>query len=401
MAEIYKITSGQDKDKKYLSVALFSSNAERRRAMSEALSARTSVRIREFTSLPARVDEFVATLGQNYDAVLLDVDSDPEAVFDLTSRVSYGNRAYVMACSAKADMKQAVRFMRAGAREFFTLPLDAAEVAGALNRAMEEPQGQSPAVQIAGKLLVFLGTKGGCGVTTLASNFALLLAQESEQNTLLIDVGQPLGDVAINLGIRTEYSVINALMDPDRLDSSFLNSLVAKHSSGLNVLAAPSEFPEGPFPREAFERTLSVARQSYDWVVVDAGSRVDLIGTALFEMCSTIYLVTQVGISELRNANRMITQFFSTRDSSLQIVLNRYTQRALLFDDAQIAKTLTRPAQWKIPNDYSAVRKMQINATPLALADSPISRLIKQMARAAIGQAEQQPTKKKGFSLFG
>jgi hypothetical protein len=46
---------------------------------------------------------------------------------------------------------------------------------------------------------------------------------------------------------------------------------------------------------------------------------------------------------------------------------------------------------------------MQINATPLALADSPISRLIKQMARAAIGQTEQQQaaTKKKGFSLFG
>jgi pilus assembly protein CpaE len=69
--------------------------------------------------------------------------------------------------------------------------------------------------------------------------------------------------------------------------------------------------------------------------------------------------------------------------------------------EEHITKALTRPAQWKIPNDYQAVRKMQINATPLTLTDSPISRLIKQMARAATGQIEAPAAKKKGFSLFG
>jgi hypothetical protein len=42
---------------------------------------------------------------------------------------------------------------------------------------------------------------------------------------------------------------------------------------------------------------------------------------------------------------------------------------------------------------------MQINATPLALSDSPISRIIRQMAYAATGQVEEK-SKKKGFSLF-
>ncbi len=93
-----------------------------------------------------------------------------------------------------------------------------------------------------GSLFVFLGAKGGCGVTTIASNFALALAQESGQNTLLIDFGLPLGDAAINLGMATEYSTANALQDFNRLDANFLSGLLAKHSSGLNVLAAPSEF---------------------------------------------------------------------------------------------------------------------------------------------------------------
>jgi hypothetical protein len=43
---------------------------------------------------------------------------------------------------------------------------------------------------------------------------------------------------------------------------------------------------------------------------------------------------------------------------------------------------------------------MQNTATPLALGDSPISRLIGQMAKSVCGQAIT-PVKKKGFSLFG
>ena len=46
--------------------------------------------------------------------------------------------------------------------------------------------------------------------------------------------------------------------------------------------------------------------------------------STLFEASATIFLVTQVGISEMRTANRMIVKFFSRRDENLQIVINRY-----------------------------------------------------------------------------
>jgi pilus assembly protein CpaE len=130
------------------------------------------------------------------------------------------------------------------------------------------------------------------------------------------------------------------------------------------------------------------------------GSRLDLTGTALYKDASIIYLVTQAGIPELRNSNRVISQFFSTGGPKLEIVINRYEPRSLGVTEEHITKALTRPAQWKIPNDYPAVRRMQNTATPLALEDSPISRLIHDMARSVSGQPKEQP-KKKGFSLFG
>jgi pilus assembly protein CpaE len=165
------------------------------------------------------------------------------------------------------------------------------------------------------------------------------------------------------------------------------------------VLAAPNEFSPVQASNEAIDKLLVVARQCFDYVVVDAGSRLDLRGTALFEESGFLYLITQVGVSELRNSNRMITQFFSARSRKLQIVLNRYTPHALLFDDQQIAKALTKPAVWKIPDDYAAARRTQNTATPVALQDSPISRVIRQMARSACGMPPV-PEKKKGFFLF-
>lgn len=383
-----------------LSVALFGPDEKRRKAIAAVVSTRHGVMIREFSSFHADLADLPKAVAEQYDVVMVDVDSDPDAACTLVENITASGHAYVIAYTAQADTQLVFRFMRAGVREFITLPVNPTEVTDALARASTRHLAQRQDGRTTCKLFVFLGTKGGCGVTTLAANFALALAQESDRQTLMIDLGQPLGDVAINLGMAAEYSVINALQFPQRLDAKFLSSLVAKHSSGLLLLAAPNEFPEEPPSEEAIRKLVSIARQSYDYVVVDAGSRVDLIGTALFEESSTIYLITQVGISELRNANRIITQFFSARGRSLQIVLNRYKANDLLFDDKQITKALTRPAQWKIPDDYATARRTRNTATPLALVDSAISQAIHQMARTAAGIPAEKDEKKGLFRFL-
>ena len=62
--------------------------------------------------------------------------------------------------------------------------------------------------------------------------------------------------------------------------------------------------------------------------MVDAGSRLDLQHTHLFDESATIYLVTQVGIPELRNSNRLISLLSATGSPKLEIVINRYDPRS-------------------------------------------------------------------------
>jgi pilus assembly protein CpaE len=356
--------------------------------------------IREYTSYPADLDDLPRMLEQNCDVVIVDLDGDPEYALQVVEAIYAFGAVTVIVCSAKANLELAVRCMRAGAREFLTLPLNPATLADALARISIRGASGQPARRTARKLFMFLGAKGGCGVTTIAANFAVSLAQESNQSTLLIDLGLPLGDAALNLGMVTEYSTFNALENSNRLDASFLSTLLARHTSGLSVLAAPAEFSPSQASLEAIDRLLAVARQAFDYIVIDAGTRMDLKDARFFDDSAILYMVTQVGVTELRNSNRMIGQYFASRGAKLQIVVNRYTPQALLFDDKAVEKALTRSIDWKVPDDYASARRTQNAATPLAMEDSPISRAIRRMARKACGLPEEDD-KKARSGLFG
>jgi len=379
-------------------IALISPNGRHREAAALALGGCTGYEVSEFSSYPVRLDHASEMMDQKFGVVIIDLDSDPEYALELVEGISADGFATVMVYSESADPELLVRCMRAGAREFLTLPLEQGVVEEALVRAA----GRQPVVRTTkkptGKLFAFVGSKGGAGATTVACNFAVALAKESQEKTLLIDLDLPLGDAALNLGITAEFSAVDALEAADRLDAQFLSQLLVKHSSGLWMLAAPGRFIAYQAANEAIDQLLNVARYEFENVVVDLGSQMEMMETAAYREASTVYLVTQSGIPELRNSNRLIREFFTAAVPKLEIVLNRFESRGQSVPEEHITKALTRPAQWKIPNDYAAVRNMQISATPLVLTDSPISRQIRKMVSAVTGKSETA-AKKKTFSL--
>lgn len=384
-----------------LSVALIGPNDTRRRIVANALAGTDATSVREYTAYPSNIGESARSMEQDFDVIIIDLDSDQNYALELVEAIASGGTATVMVYSMNPDPNLLMSCMRAGAREFLPHPIALGTLSDALSRAWaRRPAAKTAKTGAGGKVVVFLGGKGGSGVTTVACNFAVSLVQECNQNTVLIDLDLPLGDAALNLGITPQFSTVDALQNYSRLDQNFLSKLLTKHSSGLFVLAAPGKFPQVEVNNEAVERLVSMAKQAYDFVVIDAGSRFDMSGTSLVERADTVYLVMQAGIPELRNAHRVISEYFKSGGSNLEIVLNRFMPRSGGVDEEHISKALTRPVQWKIPSDYVTVRRMQNEATPLALEDSMIARAIQDMARTACG-LPAKPEKKKGFSLFG
>ena len=383
-----------------LCIAVICPDEPHRHAATSMLRECQSGAVHEFKAYPPALADVPRVLGDNYDVILVELDSDPEYALDLVETICARGLATVMVYSAQTDPGLLLRCMRAGAREFLTLPLDSGTLAEALVRVSVLRAGSRAPRKKDGRLLVFLGAKGGSGVTTLACNFATSLAKESGLRTLLIYFNLPLGDAAISLGIKAQYSISSAFQNASRLDVNFLSTLLVQHESGLFVLAAPGELAPTYVSAEAIDKLLDVARQSFDYVVVDAGSRLDLQREHLFDESATIYLVTQVGIPELRNSHRLIALLSAAGSPKLEIVINRYDPRSVEIDEEHITKALTRPAKWKIPNNYAAVRRMQNTATLFTENDGQIAKVIQQMAHAVCGEPVIGEKKKKGFSLF-
>jgi Flp pilus assembly CpaE family ATPase len=379
-------------------VALIGPDERSRTLVAKALAETHRAVIREFSSYPPE-PEHLRRLLASFDVVVLDLDSDPDLVLELVEETGASDTAAIMVFSERNDPKLAIRLMRAGTRECLLLPFERGAVAEALlrvtsasnDRAIETRNSQGK--KAPGGLHVFLGSKGGSGVTTVACNVAIALAQRPEHSILLIDLALPIGDCALCLGISAGYSTEDALRNTDRLDASLLHNLLVKHRSGVFVLAAPTKVPDIEVSKDAIDKLIAIARQEFDYVIVDVGSRIDVAAKVLFEDASTIYLVTQTGISELRNSNRLISQFFAEGSENLEIVINRFESRFLEpANEDVITKALGRPVRWKIPDDQDAARALQHGDG--GLAETRTSRISLEMASSINGLPIPQEKKR-------
>jgi len=382
-----------------LSVALIVPDAGRRRSLATALAGSQCSIAREFGAYPSPAD--LAEIARlDCHVVIVDLDHDIEQAMRVIESICSRNAAItVMAYSSKNDSTLMRRSMQAGAREFLVEPLLPETLGEAFTRASARRPNQAKAL---GRTLVFVPSKGGVGVTTIALNFALALTKESGAKVVVVDLDFELGEIALGLGMTATFSVVDALLNPDRLDKEFLSTLLLRHSSGLAVLASAEEYNFFHSAVEGADKLFQILRQEFTYVIVDAGTCHSHVQEAVFKVADTFYLVAEMTFPSLRNAHRIVS-FLSTKDKSrgLEVVMNRFASRHGGIDEKSATKALGRPINWRIPNAYAAARAAQDSGVPLAMENSPITRVLVQMAKAACGKPlSTQKEAGKGLSFF-
>jgi pilus assembly protein CpaE len=381
------------------SVVLISPDEERLRLLRRTMEAQRATIVREFSAYPTYAN-LNGLLDLECDAVVVETDSELEVAMDLVETICTRKPlATVMVYSSTGNPELMARSMRMGAREFLTGIVPTTVLQDALVRAAARRTLQGK--RVSGNTIVFWGAKGGSGVTTIATNFAIALRMETGGEVALLDLNPHLGDVAVLLGITPRFTVSEALKNAKRLDQEFISSLFIEHRSGVAVLAAPDAYdPSLALENRAVGKLIDVVRNKYPHVVVDAGRDVGDAAEAVLQMADTVYVVTQLDIPSLRNAQRLIAYMQRAGDRHIELVINRHDPRKEDIDDAQVAKALGLAPKWKIANDYSTAHRTSNAGSPLIHEKSPASAGIRAMARAASGKPVI-PEKRKRFSLFG
>lgn len=381
------------------SAVLISPNGEHLRFLRRTVEAQRASIIQEFAAYPTYA-QLTSILELECDAVVVEIDSELDVAMDLIETICARKpSATVMVYSTTTNPELMGRSMRAGAREFLTGAISNGVLQDALLRAAARRTLQIK--KVSGKAFVFWGAKGGSGVTTIATNFALALRAETSEDVALVDLNPSLGDVAVLLGLSPRFTVTEALKNAKRLDQDFISTLFVEHRSGVSVLAAPDAYdPSVVAEARAVGKLIDVIRNQYSYVVIDAGRDLGEAAEALLQMAGTIYLVTQLDIPSLRNAQRLFSYIQRAEHARVELVLNRYDQRKTEIDDAQVTKALGLAPKWKIANDYAAARRTSNVGSPLIDEKSPAAAAIRSMARSATGKPVVVE-KRKGFSFFG
>lgn len=322
----------------------------------------------------------------------------------------------ILAVSARGDGQNILQALRAGAKEFITQPVVLEEMLVALQRlrragggGMNNSDSGHHSVNGSSKVdslvVAVVGSRGGVGCTSLAVNMSCDLAQTPNLNVALVDLDLALGDADVALDLIPDYTLADVALNIDRLDMTFLRRSLCKHECGLSLLPHPVQMEDIALIHEDhLARVIGLLRASYSHLVFDLSKRFTPTDWTALRMADVVLLVTQLELTSLRNAVRML-HTMGNEDGMIdkvKIIVNRVGADDGEISLAKAEETLGKPIYWQIPNDFRAMMGARNAGVPL-LTHAPKSKVhqsIVGLANALVGKAPAEAPKRERRSFF-
>jgi pilus assembly protein CpaE len=336
------------------------------------------------------------------DVVFIDLAAGMGSEFLFAQELVKLNPAvHIIACSAKNETNAEflLQAMRSGIREFLQKPFNRIEVAQLMHRLSQENEVRPVKKVTGGKLICVLGTKGGVGTSTVAVNLAVQLAQIRTKRTLLVDFSRPMGDVTALLDLKPSFQIRDAVENVKRIDATLFSGLLTPHESGLQVLAGATRLDDlQDASPAAMERVLEIARQDFDFVVVDFGSYYSPEWRDLLH-ASEILLISEADLPGLAKLHKHVGALANLRVPSerVHLVINRWhrqDEEAL----AQVENDMKTPVFARLPNNFKQVREATVRGIPVGKNGDPLTEGFGAMAARLAGTRTSSGRKK---SLLG
>jgi pilus assembly protein CpaE len=211
--------------------------------------------------------------------------------------------------------------MRRGASEYLVAPVSPLQVIEVISGLYLDP-----AAKPVGKVIAFVGARGGAGASTIAHNVGWYIAEELAINTTIVDFDLPFGTVGLDFNDEAGQGIADALSAPERLDDVLLDRLLIKRGEHLSLFTAPAMLDRDydPVP-EAYEAVVDATRQVTPCVILDLPHAwTPWIRTCLVA-ADEIVVVATPDLSSLRNAKNLIELLRHARpnDTPPRLVINQ------------------------------------------------------------------------------
>jgi len=320
----------------------------------------------------------------------------------------------ILAIASTSDVETRVQLLEAGADDVLAEPIDERELEalvealvlrGGATRTAPTGGATAPAAPAApGKTIAFVAAKGGSGVTALAVNTALVLAEMAPGNVAIADLDMYHGQVSTHVDLYGRHSTAGLAREEWLTDSESIRGSGKLHSGGLAVFGGPYRPDEGyQVSAEQLLTLVETLRRAYGTLVLDLGSTLDVRTLNVLQHVDRLVIVVTPDIPALRllhAALQVISESGKAVDRAV-FVVNEIYQHPMI-GPSQIEEHLGIKVGLDVPYDGDNFVKAVNEGQPLALSAhrTPAAAAIRRLAGLVTDETQEPqetPQRKRGL----
>ena len=306
-------------------------------------------------------------------AAVVEVDAGNSASMKRFQQLAENTRTPLIAAAYEPPLALVRSLIRAGAHDVIPLPLTVEELETSLAPIHDEiAKRQTEAATSHAKLVSIVKSVGGVGATALLGQLAIRFAEQEAKKgreACLIDLDVQFGDVAFQLGLQPKLSLADLLEAGSRLDGSLIRATTTEHSSGLKVIAAPTDMmPLEGIPSEHILQIVDFATREFGTVFVDLPANWTNWSLSLVARSDLVLLVTELTVTGINRARRQLDLLDSQDLGNLdvRVIVNRYDKAmAKTVRPADVREALGKDIAYTICNDFALMRMAIDRGVPI------------------------------------
>jgi pilus assembly protein CpaE len=253
-----------------------------------------------------------------------------------------------------------------------------------------------------GQVIVFIGSRGGVGATTSAVSCAWLIAAERRERIALVDLDLHFGTVALKLDLDPGGGLCEALEQPSRIDSLFIERAMIKVTDNLRVLAAEASAAQHlAVDAGAIDMLLHELRRKFARVVVDLPRGATPLQRVVLASASHVVVFCERSLAGLRDTIRLQTLVREQAPQArLWLVGAGVAGERSVIGKSEFEKGIGKALDTSLSYDPKSAGAAANSGQPLPLAAprSPVLRELLQLTELLAGPARAAP-KRRVFAL--
>jgi pilus assembly protein CpaE len=218
------------------------------------------------------------------------------------------------------DVQAYRRLISQGVSEYLVGPVTTADIAAAIMSCVKDASSAPK-----GRVISFVGSRGGVGSSMLAVNTAWTLANATQEEVIGIDLDFNFGTMALSLNLDPKQPLIEALSDADRIDPVLVERFMTEHGPHLSVLSTTGSLKDMAEPSaEALERLIDLCRSMAQFVILDVPRQWNNWVSSVLLLSDEIVVTANPDLANLRDAKMLFDWLKGRRGSATnRLVLNK------------------------------------------------------------------------------